>query len=109
MAKDLTQMPIEKLWARARAALEEIERRTSHIAPPIRVARDTYAHPAFMTPAQEEAAQQATIARRLATSKRIPRADPLMQQLWEQTMPRPAPRHEVTLADGNGTPVGEAE
>lgn len=118
MAKDLTQMPIEKLWARARGALDEIQRRIK-VAPvagaPLihqgrdREGRDVYAPPVFLTLEQEDAAAQATIARRLATSKRIPKADPLLQQLWEQTQPRPAPRNEVTMADHNGVPVPDAE
>ena len=121
MAKDLTQMPTDKLFKRIEGAVAELQRRfvpvgdvlprTQRVAPGIRVQADTYGEEP--SPEDAEAAAAATLSRRLTHSKRVPVADPVYLAAFESARRRPAPKDEVRMADMNGilAPVttGEAE
>ena len=85
MAKDLTQMPTDKLWKRARAALDEIERRTTGPGLRLRVTDD--AADGFRVASSPEA----TLQRRLSRPH-LPKPDPAYLAAFERTRPRdPAP------------------
>jgi type IV secretory pathway VirB10-like protein len=127
MAKDLTRMSTEKLWKRVRTAMAEIERRTGaftkepqqdngfaakqpsipgYIAlPGGGYAKDPAPYPrgnmvdGFVVAAGNP---EDTKRRVLEHSKRIPRSDEWYLQQYEMAGKRPAPKDEVTYANGNG-------
>jgi hypothetical protein len=115
MAKDLTRMSTEKLWKRVRTAMAELERRTGaftkepqadvgFVAAAVngyRVKADMYGMQGpdpYAKPGNPEDTKQ----RVLEHSKRIPRSDAWYLQQYEQAGRRPAPKDEVSYANGSG-------
>lgn len=91
--KDLTQMSTEKLWKRARAALDELERRGAMgQRAPSSQTREEPRHPLDLTPEQRDA----ILARRLqgGANRRVPQSDPVYLAAFERTGKRPEPEPE---------------
>ena len=113
MAKDLTTMSTEKLWKRVRTAMAEIERRTGAFTKEpqrdngfaavtgYRVKADMYGMKG-PDPYAGAGTPEDTKRRVLEHSKRIPRSDEWYLQQYEMAGKRPAPKDEVTYANGNG-------
>lgn len=79
MAKDLTKMTTEKLWRRARAALDELERRTAQ----------ANAEPRRDAPPMTERARP--------KGRHIPATDPVLLDVWNRTPLRPDTPQDVRM------------
>jgi hypothetical protein len=111
MAKDLSTMSTEKLWKRVRTAMAEIERRTGAFTKePQRdngfaAGAETGSLAAWIVKNGDpfkKGTPEDTKRRVLEHSKRIPRSDEWYLQQYEMAGKRPAPKDEVTYANGNG-------
>jgi hypothetical protein len=102
MAKDLTTMSTEKLWKRVRTAMAEIERRTGALTKEPQRDNGFAAEVKGYVVPHYTGSPEDTKRRVLEHSKRIPRSDEWYLQQYEMSGKRPAPKDEVTYANGNG-------